>query len=115
MGMVKTMKSPTKGPVKPADLSDALWAEVIRQHEVLSRGTAQILPEADKNGLDGLHYKLIKSLKTKTPLKVKLGMDPTAPDLHLGHTVVLTAMRQAISISLITIITELGRSMLQVQ
>lgn len=38
--------------------------------------------------------KLIKSEKTGVPLRIKLGLDPTAPDLHLGHTVVLSKMRQ---------------------
>lgn len=38
--------------------------------------------------------KLVRSEKTGTPLRIKLGLDPTAPDLHLGHTVVLNKMRQ---------------------
>lgn len=41
-----------------------------------------------------LKHKLIKSQKTSTPLKIKLGVDPTAPDIHLGHTVVLRKLRQ---------------------
>ena len=50
----------------------------------LKRGTDEILSEAD----------LIEKLKEKRPLKVKLGADPTAPDIHLGHTVVLNKLRQ---------------------
>ena len=38
--------------------------------------------------------KLVKSEATKTPLRIKLGLDPTAPDIHIGHTVVLNKMRQ---------------------
>jgi tyrosyl-tRNA synthetase len=51
---------------------------------LIKRGASEILPEAD----------LIEKLKTGKILRVKLGMDPTAPDLHLGHTVVLTKLRQ---------------------
>src|SRR5437879_6294914 len=40
-----------------------------------------------------LRSKRERSVKTATPLKVKLGLDPTAPDLHLGHTVVLQKLR----------------------
>ena len=38
--------------------------------------------------------KLVRSEKTQKPLRIKLGLDPTAPDLHLGHTVVLNKLRQ---------------------
>lgn len=50
----------------------------------LKRGVDEILSEAD----------LIEKLKENRPLKVKLGADPTAPDIHLGHTVVLNKLRQ---------------------
>ncbi len=50
----------------------------------LKRGTDEILSEAD----------LIEKLKENRPLNVKLGADPTAPDIHLGHTVVLNKLRQ---------------------
>lgn len=53
----------------------------------LRRGAAEIVVEAE------LRAKLERSLRTGTPLKVKLGLDPTAPDLHLGHTVVLQKLR----------------------
>lgn len=56
--------------------------------ETIQRGTAEILVESE------LIQKLVKSHQTKTPLKIKAGFDPTAPDLHLGHTVVLNKMRQ---------------------
>ncbi|BCV21959.1 tyrosine--tRNA ligase [Moorella sp. Hama-1] len=62
--------------------------EVERQLRVLRRGTAEIVPEED------LQAKLKKSLVTGRPLQVKLGLDPTAPDIHLGHTVVLQKLRQ---------------------
>ena len=62
--------------------------EVERQLRVLRRGTAEIVPEED------LKAKLETSLATGRPLQVKLGLDPTAPDIHLGHTVVLQKLRQ---------------------
>lgn len=52
--------------------------------ETVRRGTVQIVPEAD----------LIKKLKEGKPLKIKFGMDPTSPDLHLGHAVVLSKLRE---------------------
>ena len=54
----------------------------------IRRGTAQIIPE------DALVEKLKKAEKTGTPLTVKLGCDPSRPDLHLGHAVVLRKLRQ---------------------
>jgi len=56
--------------------------------EVIRRGTAEIIPE------DDLIKKLERSVKTGKPLCIKLGLDPTAPDIHLGHTVVLQKVRQ---------------------
>jgi len=53
----------------------------------LRRGAAEIIVEAE------LRAKLERAVKTGAPLKVKLGLDPTAPDLHLGHTVVLQKLR----------------------
>lgn len=58
------------------------------QVELLSRGTAGITPA------NGLEEKLAKSAKTGKPLNVKLGLDPTAPDIHLGFAVVLRKLRQ---------------------
>lgn len=61
--------------------------EVRRQLELIRRGTVEIIPEEE------LVAKLRRSLATGQPLKVKLGLDPTAPDIHLGHTVVLHKLR----------------------
>lgn len=58
------------------------------QFELLKRGTLEIVPE------DDLKTKLKKSQETGRPLKLKLGLDPTAPDIHLGHGVVLRKLRQ---------------------
>ena len=55
---------------------------------ITKRGTEELLIEAD------FARKLQRSEQTGKPLRIKLGLDPTAPDLHLGHTVVLNKMRQ---------------------
>jgi tyrosyl-tRNA synthetase len=74
----------TNDTLPGAPLSDAV------QHAlaVAKRGADELLIEAD------FINKLVRSEKTGTPLRIKLGLDPTAPDLHLGHTVVLNKMRQ---------------------
>ena len=61
---------------------------IIEQAEVLRRGTSAIIPA------NGLEAKLLKSEQTGTPLNIKLGLDPTAPDIHLGFAVVLRKLRQ---------------------
>jgi tyrosyl-tRNA synthetase len=63
------------------------FAPVEEQLTYLKKGSAEIIREAD------LRAKLEKSRTTGKPLRVKLGMDPTAPDLHLGHTVVLRKLK----------------------
>jgi tyrosyl-tRNA synthetase len=62
--------------------------DVEKQMEVIKRGAVEIIPEEE------MVAKVKKSLATGRPLRVKLGLDPTAPDIHLGHTVVLQKMRQ---------------------
>jgi len=79
------------------------------QHNDKAPGASALLPLTDavqqalavtKRGVDELliesefAQKLARSEKTGQPLRIKLGLDPTAPDLHLGHTVVLNKMRQ---------------------
>lgn len=66
----------------------AVRAEVERQFRLLSRGAVEIIPE------DGLREKIRESVVSGRPLRVKLGLDPSAPDVHLGHTVVLQKLRQ---------------------
>lgn len=61
---------------------------VDKQLEVIRRGTVEIIPEEE------LVEKLEKSRETGQPLRVKLGCDPTRPDLHLGHSVILRKLRQ---------------------
>lgn len=61
---------------------------VTQQLEILRRGAVEILLEKE------LEEKLEKSIRTGVPLRIKAGFDPTAPDLHLGHTVLLQKLRQ---------------------
>lgn len=55
-----------------------------KQLEIIKRGIVEIIPEQE----------LIEKLKQNRPLKIKWGADPSAPDIHLGHTVVLNKLRQ---------------------
>ncbi|QLQ00296.1 MAG: tyrosine--tRNA ligase [Burkholderiaceae bacterium] len=56
--------------------------------DITRRGCEELIPEAD------WLRKLARSQVTGVPLRIKLGLDPTAPDIHIGHTVVLNKMRQ---------------------
>jgi tyrosyl-tRNA synthetase len=63
-------------------------SEAKRQVAILKAKCVDLLVE------DELYRKLCRSLETETPLRVKLGLDPTAPDLHIGHTVVIHKLRE---------------------
>jgi tyrosyl-tRNA synthetase len=62
--------------------------KIPEQIKLLKRGTVEIFTEAE------LAEKLTSAAKEKRQLRIKLGLDPTSPDIHLGHTVVLRKMRQ---------------------
>ena len=68
----------------PLPSSGALDPDVADQIAVFKRGADELLVEAE------VAHKLARG----KPLRIKLGLDPTAPDIHLGHTVVLNKMRQ---------------------
>jgi tyrosyl-tRNA synthetase len=68
-------------------MTQAKFKPVEEQLAYLKKGVAEIVPEAE------LRAKLENSLKTGKPLRVYLGVDPTAPDIHLGHTVVLRKLK----------------------
>src|SRR5262249_40056014 len=70
------------------DMSSAIADEVARQLAVIRDGAVDLFGEEE------LRSKLARSLREDRPLRVKLGMDPSAPDLHLGHTVVLSKVRR---------------------
>ncbi|MEI5906622.1 tyrosine--tRNA ligase [Bacillus spongiae] len=70
------------------ELTTAQEREVERQYSIYANGVQEILPGEE------LKSKLAQSIKNNHPLKVKLGVDPSAPDVHLGHTVVLNKLKQ---------------------
>ncbi|TMQ62467.1 MAG: tyrosine--tRNA ligase [Candidatus Eisenbacteria bacterium] len=63
-------------------------AEIERQLEVIRSGVEELIPE------DELIRKLERSIASRKPLRIKQGFDPTAPDIHLGHTIGLRKLRQ---------------------
>ena len=67
---------------------NAVENEAQRQLAILKARCVDVLLEEE------LHRKLCRSLRTQTPLRIKLGLDPTAPDLHIGHTVVIHKLRE---------------------
>ncbi|UHA60095.1 tyrosine--tRNA ligase [Metabacillus litoralis] len=69
-------------------LTEEQLQEVKRQLTIYSQGVQEIIPTEE------LEAKIAKSVYENRPLKIKLGLDPSAPDVHLGHTVVLNKMRQ---------------------
>jgi len=77
-------QTPATNSSSIASISDAV------QHAlaVTLRGCEELIPQ------DAWVKKLVKSEATGQPLRIKLGLDPTAPDIHIGHTVVLNKMRQ---------------------
>lgn len=69
-------------------LNEKQQMEVKRQMEIYKQGVQDIIPTEE------LETKVAKSILENRPLKIKLGLDPSAPDVHLGHTVVLNKLRQ---------------------
>jgi tyrosyl-tRNA synthetase len=88
-----TSRSPTTDhrppvfPVRALSLSVMPFRPVDEQIAYISKGASEIIR------LDELRDKLEQSLATNKPLKVKAGFDPTAPDLHLGHTVLIRKLK----------------------
>ena len=75
--------------VPPGEATASAQPEVARQLDVFRRGCDELLVESE------LAHKIARSVSAGEPLRIKLGLDPTAPDIHLGHTVVLNKLRQA--------------------
>jgi tyrosyl-tRNA synthetase len=69
------------------------FAPVADQLDLITKGAAEIIPPADSTSPDGLAARLEASRKSGKPLRIKAGFDPTAPDLHLGHTVLIRKLR----------------------
>ncbi|RNA69997.1 tyrosine--tRNA ligase [Alteribacter keqinensis] len=70
------------------ELTQEQITEVNRQMAIYRKGVQELIPSED------LERKVAKAVSEKRPLKIKLGLDPSAPDVHLGHTVVLNKIRQ---------------------
>ena len=62
--------------------------ELERQMHLILRGAVEVIQQKE------LEAKLARSIKEKKPLRIKAGLDPTAPDLHLGHTVLIQKLKQ---------------------
>jgi tyrosyl-tRNA synthetase len=91
MSLSPDLSAPRAAPLSSADPEPRVpmpSAALAHAMAVSRRGCAELLPEAD------WLRKLQRSEQTGKPLRIKLGLDPTAPDIHLGHTVVLNKMRQ---------------------
>ena len=82
--MSEIVTSPAQSGAAAHPVTDAVRTALA----ISQRGCDELLPEAEWLA------KLARSAATGVPLRIKFGLDPTAPDLHLGHTVVFTKMRQ---------------------
>jgi len=83
------MTKDTGGEVPVAySRGQVFFMEIKEQIKILKRGVSDLISEED------LKDKLVEAEKEGRPLKVKLGLDPSAPDIHLGHTVVLRKLKQ---------------------
>ena len=78
-----------KNPMTHAQTPELIVSDRVREAlAVTLRGCEELIPQED------WLKKLVRSEATGTPLRIKLGLDPTAPDIHIGHTVVLNKLRQ---------------------
>lgn len=94
--MADAPKSSRSTPVGSHDAGDAKAEEqplqippsLQEEWEILTAGTIDVLPERE------FLQRLIESKQKKKPLRIKLGLDPSAPDLHVGHTIVINKLQQ---------------------
>jgi tyrosyl-tRNA synthetase len=77
-----------QAPAQNSSVAHPVTDRVLEALAVTKRGCEELIPE------DAWLKKLARSEATGQPLRIKLGLDPTAPDIHIGHTVVLNKMRQ---------------------
>lgn len=63
------------------------------QLDLITKGAAEIIPNASTEGPAALRERIQRSIATGRPLRIKAGFDPTAPDLHLGHTVLIRKLK----------------------
>ncbi|HXE09575.1 MAG TPA: tyrosine--tRNA ligase [Acidobacteriaceae bacterium] len=79
--------------IESPTLSMPAFAPVDEQLDLITKGAAELVPAAESGAPDALRARLEESRKTGVPLRIKAGFDPTAPDLHLGHTVLMRKLR----------------------
>ena len=79
--------------VAPSPTSVSAFAPVGEQLDLITKGAAEILPPVNAGGPDALATRLEDARRTGVPLRIKAGFDPTAPDLHLGHTVLMRKLK----------------------
>ena len=79
-------------PQAPLSVS-AAFLPVEAQLDLITKGAAEIIPAPDSGAPDALRMRLEQSSRTGVPLRIKAGFDPTAPDLHLGHTVLMRKLK----------------------
>jgi tyrosyl-tRNA synthetase len=69
------------------------FPSIVEQLDLITKGAAEIIPAAASTAPDGLMARLEASRTSGIPLRIKAGFDPTAPDLHLGHTVLMRKLK----------------------
>src|SRR6202012_5962045 len=69
------------------------FAPVDEQLDLITKGAAEFVPAAESGAPDALKARLGEARKDSKPLRIKGGVEPTAPDLHLGHTVLMRKLR----------------------
>ncbi len=79
--------------IESQTVSSAAFPPVEEQLDLITKGAAELVPAAESAAPDALQARLEESRKTGVPLRIKAGFDPTAPDLHLGHTVLMRKLR----------------------
>jgi tyrosyl-tRNA synthetase len=80
-------------PDAPEAPEKIVFAPVAEQLDLITKGVAELIPAASSTAPDGLLARLEASRDAGKPLRIKAGFDPTAPDLHLGHTVLMRKLK----------------------
>ena len=70
-----------------------IFAPVDDQLDLITKGAAEVIPAVENTAPDALRNRLEESRRSGVPLRIKAGFDPTAPDLHLGHTVLMRKLK----------------------
>jgi tyrosyl-tRNA synthetase len=79
--------------IESQTISMHTFPAIEEQLDLITKGAAELVPAAESSAPDALRARLEESRKTGKPLRIKAGFDPTAPDLHLGHTVLMRKLR----------------------